>query len=98
MSAQETRSSCVVSFLIYTVDTGFAAELRFDSDPRCFALSTVGFSVMKSIMGDDGVPLVDYSDYFIFCGIESHPPLFPHTQKWLRSSLKGSSICLSTDR
>ena len=63
VSAQETRSSCVVSFLIHTVDTGFLAELRSDSDPRCFALSTVGFSVMKSIMGDDGVPLVDYSDY-----------------------------------
>ena len=86
MSAQETRSSCVVSFLIHAVDTGFPAELGIDSDPRCFALSTVGFSVMKSIMRDDGVPLVDYSDYFKFCGKESHPPLFPHTQRWLRSS------------
>ena len=58
-------------------DTGFPAELGIDSDPRCFALSTVGFSVMKSIMGDDGVPHVNYSDYFKFCGIERHPPLSP---------------------
>ena len=86
MSAQETRSSCaVVSCLIHAVDS-FSAELRIDSDPKCFALSTVGFSVMKSIMGDDGVPLVDYSDFFKFCGIQSHPPLFPHIQRWLRSS------------
>ena len=67
VSAQETRSSCVFSFLNHVVDTGFPAELGIDSDPRCFALSTVGFSVMMSIIGDDGVHFVDYSDYFKCC-------------------------------
>ena len=90
VSAQETRSSCVVSFLIHTVDTGFLAELRSDSDPRCFALSTVGFSVMKSIMGDDGVPLVDYSDYRQILWDWKPSATFPPYSKVVKVILKGS--------
>ena len=90
MSAQ--GRSCDVSFLTHAVGTGFLAELGVDSDPGpiYFALSTVEFSVMKSIMEDDGVPLV-------VVGLKAIRH-FPPCLTVVMVILKGGRICLGTDR
>ena len=55
MSAHET--SCAVSYLTL-LTRGLQLRLESIVTPVYFPLSMVEFSVIKSIMGDDGVPLV----------------------------------------